>query len=77
MAKNRARTGEPIQGQALPIDQLLAELKMTRLLLVLLLAKVGSDSNEIGMALGLDPSTIRSWLSFSKVTKLSRNLEKE
>lgn len=39
-------------------------------LLVLLLAKLGSSSEEIGAALGVDPSAVRRMVPARKVTRL-------
>jgi hypothetical protein len=39
-------------------------------LLVLLLAKLGTDSAEIGAVLGVDPSRVRQLIPMSKLKKL-------
>jgi hypothetical protein len=50
--------------------KLLRELEYIKKLLVLLLAKLGSGSDEIAMALGIDSSGIRKMMPMRKVKKL-------
>jgi hypothetical protein len=52
-------------------DALIAELVLLRKLMLLLLAKLGSDSDEIGMALGVPSRTVRNWLSFNQVKHIA------
>lgn len=52
------------------IATLTKETEAVKQLLMLLLAKLGSDSKEIGMALGVADSTVRKMISFRKVAKL-------
>ena len=47
------------------------ELENIRRLLVLLLVKLGTSSEEIGLALGIDPSAIRKWLPMKKIKIIS------
>jgi DNA-directed RNA polymerase specialized sigma24 family protein len=47
------------------------QLDSIRRLMILLLAKLGADSSEIGMALGVDSSTVRKQFTFGKVKVLS------
>ncbi len=47
------------------------ELQEIKRLLILLLIKLGSSSEEIGAALGVDSSVIRSLVPTKKVRKLS------
>ncbi len=54
------------------VAALTKEVQATKQLLVLLLAKLGSDSKEIAMALGIDASTVRRMISFRKVAKIDR-----
>ena len=46
------------------------ELESVKRLLVLLLAKLGSDSDEIAMALDVDGSVIRKMISMRKVERV-------
>lgn len=46
------------------------ELEQIKRLLILLLAKIGTPSEEIGLALGIDPSVIRRWLPMRKIKKI-------
>jgi hypothetical protein len=52
------------------IDQLVSQIEDLKRLLVLLLAKLGADSAEIGMALQIDSSGIRKMIQMRKVKKL-------
>lgn len=52
------------------IDQLVSQIEDLKRLMVLLLAKLGSDSAEIGMALNIDPSGVRKMIQMRKVRKL-------
>jgi hypothetical protein len=51
-------------------EALLKELERIRLLIVLLLGKLGADSNEIAMALDVAPTTVRNWMPMRKVVRL-------
>ena len=57
-------------------DALLAELTTIRKLLAILLTKLGSDSGEIGAALGIDPRRIRDWISFTTIKRISESTDK-
>jgi DNA-directed RNA polymerase specialized sigma24 family protein len=59
-----------VQDSAGSTDALLKELVALRRLVVLLLAKLGSDSKEIAMALDVDSSTVRGWMPMRKVVRL-------
>lgn len=48
-------------------ERIAKELDSVKRLLVLLLAKLGSDSDEIAMALGVDSSAIRKMISMRQV----------
>ena len=50
--------------------KILKELDAVKRLMILLLIKLGSDSNELGMALGVSDATIRQMISMRKVKKL-------
>lgn len=66
------RQGNNTNGnQSASIRELTEETEAVKRLLVLLLAKLGSDSKEIGMALGVADSTVRKMISFRKVAKLN------
>jgi len=58
-------------------DAVLSELKAIKQLLVILLTKLGSDSGEIGDALGLDPRRIREWVSFKGIKRRSEKNDKK
>ena len=51
-------------------EKLLREVESIKKLLILLLAKLGSDSDEIAMALGTDSSGVRKIISMRKVQKI-------
>jgi len=51
-------------------DKILSELQRIEKLMIVLLAKLGSTSDEIGQALGLAPSVFRSAISFSKIKRI-------
>ena len=51
------------------------EIEAVKKLLVLLLAKLGSDSKEIAMALGVDDSSVRKMIKMKKVVKIEFNEE--
>ena len=51
-------------------DKILGELQPMEKLLIVLLAKLGSTSDEIGQALGVDASVFRKLISFSKIKRL-------
>ncbi len=59
-------------SEAQPIDfgKLEDEMDGVKRLLMLLLAKLGSDSGEIAMAMGVDDSTVRRIISFRKVKRI-------
>jgi DNA-directed RNA polymerase specialized sigma24 family protein len=50
--------------------EILDELQTIKKLIVVLLGKLGSTPTEIGDALGLNESTIRSWVSLGKVKEI-------
>lgn len=58
-------------------DTVLDELVTIKQLLVILLAKLGSDSSEIGEALGVNPRRIREWVSFKRVKRISEKTDKK
>ena len=58
-------------------DAVLNELKAVKQLLVILLAKLGSDSREIGDALGMEPRRIREWISFNGIKRISEEVDKK
>ncbi len=66
MKKNGAKTDDEIDVAALA-----KEMEAVKRLLVLLLAKLGSGSKQIAMALGVDDSTIRKMISMRKDSKLT------
>lgn len=72
MAPKRAKkqTDSADQGMS---EELRAELENIRRLMIVLLVKLGSDSKEIGLALGVDSSTIRKMLPLSKISRLSNS----
>ena len=51
-------------------SELLDELRTIKQLLVILLAKLGSDSGEIGKALKVEPRRVRDWISFNEVERV-------
>jgi len=51
-------------------DKIVRELDSIKKLLLLLLVKLGADSDEIAMALGVDSSGVRKMISMRKVEKL-------
>jgi len=53
------------------------ELVLIRQLLTLLVVKLGADSNEIGMATGTPPRTVRDWIPFRKIAKVINENQKE
>ena len=58
-------------------DELLEELQGVKLLLMLLLAKLGSESEELAMALGIGASTVRKKNAFRQVERLPLPSEDE
>jgi len=52
------------------VDKSVRELESIKKLLLLLLAKLGSGSDEIAMALGIESSGVRKMISMRKVEKL-------
>ncbi len=51
-------------------DSTLAELESIKKLLLLLLIKLGTTSEEIGAALGMHPGSVRKLISGRKIKKL-------
>jgi hypothetical protein len=51
-------------------EELAKEIEDLKRLFVLLLAKLGSNSDEIAMALGIDSSGVRKMIQMRKVKKL-------
>lgn len=51
-------------------DNTLAELESIKKLLLLLLIKLGTTSEEIGAALGMHPGSVRKLISGRKIKKL-------
>jgi hypothetical protein len=76
MASRKGKRAAPKEGNS-SNDDLLKELEAIRRLIVLLLAKLGSDSKEIAMALDIDSSTVRGWLPMRKVARLPLAGEKQ
>jgi len=58
-------------------DAVLSELKAVKQLLVILLAKLGSDSREIGDAIGVEPRRVREWISFNGIRRISGPVDKK
>jgi hypothetical protein len=52
------------------IEQLASQIEDLKRLIILLLAKLGSDSAEIAMALKIDSSGVRKMIQMRKVKKL-------
>lgn len=52
------------------LSEVVKELDAVKRLLILLLAKLGADSPEISMALGVGQSTVREMLQFRRVNKI-------
>jgi hypothetical protein len=52
------------------IEQLTGQIEDLKRLVILLLAKLGSDSAEIAMALNIDSSGVRKMIQMRKVRKL-------
>lgn len=50
--------------------KILEELDAVKRLMILFLIKLGSDSKEIGMALGISDASVRKIMSMRKVKKL-------
>ena len=53
------------------------EVESVKKLLILLLVKLGSDSGEIAMALGIDDSVVRHMIKMKKVKKIDFNKGKK
>lgn len=51
-------------------ENIAKELESIKMLLVLLLVKLGSDSKEIAMALGIDSSSVRHLMPIRKIKKI-------
>jgi DNA-directed RNA polymerase specialized sigma24 family protein len=71
MAPRAAKRSTPPKEDNSSNDAVLKELEAMRRLMVLLLAKLGADSNEIAMALDVAPTTVRNWLPMRKVVRLA------
>ena len=72
MAKSGRKQGSSdTRGSNAELQQLVDEVAGTKRLLILLLAKLGSNSKEIAMALGVGDSTIRNMMSFRKVQRIA------
>jgi hypothetical protein len=54
-------------------DELIDEVRDVKKLLMLLLAKLGSESDEIADTLGIGSSTVRTIIKFRKVKKILMN----
>lgn len=48
------------------------ELENIKRLLVVLLAKLGASSEEIGVGLGMHPGAVRKWMPLGKIKPLKR-----
>lgn len=68
--KSDVNVSEP---QRIDVSELVGEMEGVKGLLILLLAKLGSDSKEIAMALGVDDSTIRRMISFRQIKRICMN----
>jgi Mn-dependent DtxR family transcriptional regulator len=51
-------------------EQLSSQIEDLKRLIILLLAKLGSDSGEIAMALQIDPSGVRKMIQMRQVKKI-------
>lgn len=67
--KSHVNTSEP---QRIDFSELVCEMEGVKRLLMLLLVKLGSDSSEIAMALGVDDSTIRKMISIRRVKRIDK-----
>jgi hypothetical protein len=57
-------------GRDSDYSELLGELRTIKQLLVILLAKLGSDSGEIGKALRVEPRRVRDLISFNEIERV-------
>ena len=72
------KTAEPKETVSLEgYEELLEEIQAVKMLLMLLLAKLGSESDELAMALGIGASTVRKKLAFRQVDKIPLPAEEE
>ena len=69
MPKNKENPMNSNEIKQDPNEAILKELILIRRLIVFLVAKLGSDSGEIGVALGIPPRTLRDWVSFSAIVR--------
>lgn len=58
-------------------DEIIEELSTLKKLVMVLLAKLGSDSSEIGKAIGVPPRTLRDWVSFNGIESILENAEQK
>ena len=72
MARNKPDEGNSEWGPAL-----LREAEAVKRLILLLLVKLGTSSEELGMVLGVDPSAIRRMAPSRKIRKLPIGETKE
>jgi len=56
-------------------EKVAKDVEALKRLFVLLLVKLGSDSDEIAMALGVDSSVVRKMISMRKVEKILQQEE--
>jgi hypothetical protein len=68
MASDKANNAK--KSSDVESEEILNELRVIKPLLVILLAKLGSDSGEIGKALRAEPRRIRDWISFNEVERV-------
>lgn len=71
MARRKSDVTTP-EPQRMDFSELVCEMEGVKRLLILLLAKLGSDSKEIAMVLDVDDSTIRKMISFRKVKRIDK-----
>lgn len=55
----------------MPDNKVAHELQDIKRLLILLLIKINSSSEEIGAALGMHPGAVRKWVPAGKIAKLN------
>ena len=65
--KSNVNSSEP---QRIDFSELACEIEDVKRLLILLLAKLGSDSKEIARVLRVGDSTIRAMISFRKIKRV-------
>ncbi len=68
--KSNLNASEP---QRIDFSELVCEMEGVKRLLILLLAKLGSDSKEVAMVLGVGDSTIRKMISFRQIKRICVN----